>query len=48
MEKVVQTESSFDGIGGLRLPAFFECRIAPAGEQFVDIGAQAIDRALSR
>ena len=37
------TESSFDGVGGSHLLTFFECRIAPAGKQLVEVVAQALD-----
>lgn len=36
-------ETAFDGIGGAHPFALIEGRIAPAGEQFVEIAAQASD-----
>ena len=37
------SESPFDGVGGAHPLAFVEGRIAPAGEQFVEVVPQAID-----
>ena len=37
------SESPFDGVGGAHPFAFVEGRIAPAGEQFIEVVPQAID-----